>query len=401
MKTFTMPWGAWYGDKQRRFELPDAWEIDYFGLDADQKVSPQKVETVLDGLSRDLTDKKPASAVIVVDDLTRPVQLDGLLPQIVTRLVGAGVKRSAIKVLIGLGSHAPLSDGDLRKKLGNEIVDRLQCINHDPGETKPIGMEWGKTEIRLNRHYLAAEYKIVVSGLTPHSFAGFSGGAKMLVPGIADMETLAKTHKSVLMGFMGKLGTVEQNKFRDTIESFVHKAGLDFFVGLVLNPDRSIRDLFGGHFVEAHRQASLVAAAFCTVPADGPYDVVISSAYPKDTELLQAENAMIPLKSKKEGLIREDGTLILMSACSQGVGHHGLFGAGGRLYRKARPLRLLKPYNVAFFVENVDGEGFSTVFSEDYFFTDQWIELLNHISVYLPPSPKVAIFPYGSMQLVK
>ncbi len=401
MKPITMPWGAWYGDRQRRFELPEAWEVDYFQLDSEQKVSPSKVDTVLEALSRDLVNKKPASAVIVVDDLTRPVHLEELLPRIVERLEQAGVRKTAIKVLIGLGSHAPLSAADLRKKLGNEIVERLRCINHDPGETEPIGMEWGKTEIRLNRHYLAADYKLVISGLTPHSFAGFSGGAKMLVPGIADMETLSKTHKSVLMGFMGKLGTVEQNKFRDTIESFVQKAGLDFFVGLVLNPDRSIRDLFGGHFVQAHREASLAAADFCTLAVNGPYDVVISSAYPKDTELLQAENAMIPLKSKKEGLLKEGGTLILMSACSQGVGHHGLFGEGGKLYRKARPLRLLKPYNVAFFVENVDESGFSTVFSEDYFFTDQWKELLNHISVYLPPSPKVAVFPYGSMQLVK
>ncbi len=401
MKTIIMPWGAWYGDKQRHFEVPEAWDIDYFKLDPDQKASPQKIEAVLEDLSRTVTDKKPSSAVIVVDDLTRPVHLENLLPQMVRRLEQAGLKKTDIKILIGLGSHAPLSTEDLRKKLGGEIVERFQCINHDPRETEPIGMEWGKTDIRLNRHYLAADFKVVISGLTPHSFAGFSGGAKMLVPGIADMETLSKTHKSVLMGFMGKLGTVEQNKFRDTIESFVQKAGLDFFVGLVLNPDRSIRDLFGGHFVQAHREASVAAAEFCSLSVNGPYDVVISSAYPKDTELLQAENALIPLKSKKEGLLKEGGTLILMSACSQGVGHHGLFGRGGKLYRKARPLRLLKPYNVAFFVENVDEEEFSTVFNEDYFFTDQWKELLNHIAVYLPPSPRVAVFPYGSMQLVK
>ncbi len=400
MKNIRLPWGAWYGDEERSFELPESWDVSLFELDARRRVGEQRIAEVLEALSRDIRAKKPSSAIIVVDDLTRPVQLEELLPKIVSRLTAAAVAEKDIRVLIGLGSHAPLSDGDLRKKLGSHIVDRLQCINHNPRETEAIGMEWGKTEIRLNRHYLAADYKIVISGLTPHSFAGFSGGAKMLVPGIADMETLSKTHKSVLMGFMGKLGTVEQNKFRDTIESFVERAGLDFFFGLVINPDRSIRELYGGHFVEAHRAASAEAARFCTLQAEGPYDLVISSAYPKDTELLQAENAMIPLKSKKEGLLREGGTLVLMSACSQGVGHHGLFGEGGKLYRKPRPLRLLKPYNVAFYVENVDKSGFATVFNEEYFFTDQWSSLLRHIAPQLPPSPRVAVFPYGSMQLV-
>ena len=108
----------------------------------------------------------------------------------------------------------------------DKIVKKYICLNHNPEETDRIGEVWGKTEVRLNRHYLQADFKIVISGLTPHSFAGFSGGAKMLIPGLADMEIVAKTHKSVMMGFMGKLGEVENNRFRRTIEKLIENASL-------------------------------------------------------------------------------------------------------------------------------------------------------------------------------
>ncbi|RMH60192.1 MAG: DUF2088 domain-containing protein [Calditrichaeota bacterium] len=399
MQTFTLPWGAWHGDVQRTFQVPDDWQLEVFTMDTDVVVSDEVVRQALERLRADMAVQKPGSAIIVVDDLTRPVDLSGLLPRMLDHMNAAGVTDDRIRVLIGLGSHAPLSEEDLQKKLGRVTLQRVACINHSPEETEPIGMEWGKTPIRLNRHYLAAEYKVVISGLTPHSFAGFSGGAKMLVPGIADMETLTRTHKSVLMGFMGKLGSVEKNKFRDTIESFVEKAGLDYFFGLVINADRSIRALYDGHYVEAHRAASEYAAGFYRQPVNGPYDVVITSAYPKDTELLQAENALIPIKSGKENLLKEGGTLIVMSACSQGPGHHGLFGVNGRLYRVPRPLRILKPYQTAFFFENITVEDFGHVFNSAYYFSADWEALLNHVRPHISNAPRVAIFPYGSMQL--
>lgn len=403
MAEIQMPWGAWYGDVPRRFTVPDEWELSIFEMTSDKRLSLAEIDEHLNALSMEvnskLTEFDQPKVVVVVDDLTRPVILHDLLKLMVQRLKAAGISQDNITILIGLGSHQPLTETHLRKKLGDEIVNTIHCINHRPEDTIAIGVEWGKTEIKLNKHYLEADFKIVISGLTPHSFAGFSGGAKMLVPGLADMNTLAKTHKSVLMGFMGKLGEVEQNKFRTTIEQFVQKAGLDFFIGVVINGDRSLRDVRCGHFVDAHREASNIARAYCQTKTDGLYDLVISSAYPKDTELLQAENGLIPIKSMKEGLLKPGGCLVLLSACSEGLGHHGLFGPNGMLYRKPRPLRMLKDYNFMLFSDNISREDFNIVFNEDYFFSSDWQRLMEHLKPLLPPKPRVAVFPYGSMQL--
>jgi lactate racemase len=400
MAEITLPWGAWYGDSMKSFSIPDSWEIDAYNLDSDKAISDSDLAQKLNALPDSLSEKKPKSAVIVVDDLTRPVELHGLLPLIISRLNNAGVPNDKIKVLIGLGSHHGLSKENMQKKLGKFIVENINCINHDTEDVVPIDVVWGKTEVKLNRHYVESDYKIVISGLTAHSFAGFSGGAKMLFPGLADMETLAKTHKSVLMGFMGKLGSMENNKFRATIEDFVQKAGIDFFVGVVINANRSIRNIYCGHYVDAHREAAEEARAYCLTNTNSQlYDVVISSAYPKDTELLQAENGFIPIKSSKEKLLKPGGTYILLTACSEGLGHHGLFGPGGRLYRKPRPIRFLKEYNFILFSENVSQEDFQTVFNEDYNFFNNWDKLIEHLNSFVPANPKVAIFPYGSMQL--
>lgn len=400
-QTIELPWGAWYGDQKLTLNFPQSWQITKFDLNSNRRISRRIISEKLAALSTLLQQKKPENIIIVVDDLTRPVLLENLMQHLLNLLSVNGIKPEKIKILIGLGSHQGLDKEALTKKLGTYAAENYTCINHEPIDTVPIDVIWGKTPIKLNKHYLQADFKIVISGLTPHSFAGFSGGAKMLFPGLADMETIAKTHKSVLMGFMGKLGDTAQNKFRDTIEAFVDKAGLDFFIGAVLNGDRSLHDLFCGDYVTAHRQAVTCAREIYVtdISTMKPYDLLVLNAYPKDTELLQAENGFIPLKSAKQTLVKEGGTVLLTSACSEGLGYHGLFGPGGLLYRKPRPLRFLKNFHFVFFGNNVTENEFHQVFAEDYSLFNNTNELITYLSSVLPREPRIAVFPYASLQL--
>ncbi len=400
MPRIEMPWAAWYGDRKLLLDLPDDWQIDEYALDSDKQVNDATLDKAVSGLADVQAKKRASNAVIVVDDLTRPVKLERLMPRILSLLNQSGIADKDIRILVGLGSHQGLSRENMQKKLGKEAVDRVTCLNHDPSDTVEVGVEWGKTSVKLNQVYVESELKIVISGLTPHSFAGFSGGAKMLYPGLADMETIAKTHKSVLMGFMGKLGDVAQNKFRNIIEEFVEKVGLDFFFGVVINGDRSMRSVHAGHYVDAHRAAAEEAAEYCRIQLKNPqYDIVISSAWPKDSELLQAENGFIPIKSAGADLLKPGGIFVLLSACSEGMGHHGLFGPGGLLFRKALPLRFLKDRRLFSFCENVSKEDFHHLYHESYdFFTDVQ-DLIDRAKSLAGKKPKVAVFPYGSMQI--
>ncbi len=399
----SIPWGAWFADTRLELELPTQWQLTIFELPLKPALTPDQMETKLSECFLLIERKKPGTIVIVVDDLTRPVYLGDLLERLLQGLHQIGVPKQAIRFLIGLGMHRPLSKDDMAKKLGKKIVDEYVCLNHNPEETEPIGQVWGKTEVRLNRHYLKADFRIVISGLTPHSFAGFSGGAKMLIPGLADAEIVTKTHKSVMMGFMGKLGEVENNRFRKTIESLIAPVRPDFFIGVVLNWNRTIVDIFTGDYIQAHREASISGRRLyeTALNPQETFDVVILNAYPKDTELLQAENSFIPIKSFGVGLVKEGGTVVLTSACSEGMGVHGLFEPGGRLYRSPRPLHFLKNRNLLFYSPNVTEDEFHRLYWAEYRFFNNKKNLINYLKRTLPKKAKVGVFPYSSLQLLR
>ena len=403
MKSVKLPWGAWYQDDELHLELPDDFQIDYYQLENRPALSEVELAKKLDDLESILKPKKAEEIIIVVDDLTRPVILEPLLKVLLHKLTGAGVPKEGIKFLVGLGSHRPLSKEEMAKKIGRSIVDEYSCLNHNPQETMATGLQWGKTELKLNKYYLNADFRIVISGLTPHSFAGFSGGAKMLIPGISDLEIISKTHKSVLMGFMGKLGEVENNKFRAVIEELVQKIGLEYFIGVVINGNRTLADVFTGDFKEAHRLAAAKARRLylTTLKSEAPYDLLVLNAFPKDTELLQAENAFIPLKSAGDSIIKENGIVLVTSACSEGLGYHGLFGPQGLLYRKPRPLRFLKGRKLIFYSPNISEQDFYTIFHDDYqLFTEQE-KLSAFLEKHLPSKARVAVFPLASLQLAR
>ena len=402
LQKISVPWGAWYRDKNEDFLLPGNWQINYYDLKRKSPINKNHIREKLHSLLSQLKKRQPHFVVIAVDDLTRPVYLGELLNVLLDMLHQSGLQPEQIRFLFGLGTHRPLSKEDMVKKLGADIVQQYQCLNHQLEETESIGAVWGKTDVKINRHYLAADFKIVISGLTPHSFAGFSGGAKMIIPGLADMEIVAKTHKSVMMGFMGKLGEVENNRFRKTIETLVRQAGLDFFIGVVLNGDRSIADLYAGNFIEAHRRAAETARALYQVRLkdNTPYDVVFLNAFPKDTELLQAENGFIPLKSAGTNLVKEGGTVILTSACSEGMGHHGLFEPGGLLYHVPRPIRFLKHRNFVFYSPNITSDEFHKLFHTDYLFFNEKDKFSKYLLQSFKGRVRAAVFPYASLQMV-
>lgn len=402
MNSVKLPWSAWYEETELSFDFPMDYQIDVYQIRQLPAIDQGQISAKLENLKNLLQLSIPKNIIIVVDDLTRPVILEPLLKDLLAKLRAFGVSNDKIKLLIGLGSHRPLSKTDMTKKIGAEIVEKYTCLNHNPDETVATGLQWGKTELKINKHYLSADFKIVISGLTPHSFAGFSGGAKMLIPGISDLEIISKTHKSVLMGFMGKLGEVENNRFRKVIEELVAQVGLDYFAGVLINGDRTIADIFTGDFKNAHRQAAAKAKKLyqTEINTDELYDSIILNAYPKDTELLQAENAFIPLKSANIPFVKEDGLIVVTSACSEGLGHHGLFGPGGLLYRKPRPLRFLKNKKLIFYTPNVSDQEFHSIFHSDYLLFREKERLINYLKSSLAKQAKIAVFPYASLQLV-
>lgn len=363
----------------------------------------ETARNMLTNLPEQMDSKKPRSVVIVVDDLTRPLKMAPVVSALSEMLENAGISDDQVSVLIGGGGHRALTTAEVARKVGQQAVERYRILEHSPfTDLAETGVEWKGTPVRLNRHFMEADFRIVISGLVPHSFAGFSGGAKMLFPGIADIGIIKRTHKSVLMGFMGKLGEVDGNRFRAEIEGMAQQIGVDYFLGLVGNARRDVVAMFNGDLVAAHRQAAAYAQKYYTTIITGaPYDMIVLNAFPKDTELLQAENAFHPMHSAGEGLLNEDSLIVAMSACSEGVGHHELFGPDKLLYRKPRPKRFLKGHEFIFYGENLTEETFYQVYDDSCALTDQWADVEKIMAKKFDRPFKVLVFPCGSLQLAE
>lgn len=402
MKFVEIPWGAWYGDELKKLNFPDRAEIKLVGIPYRPPLELELYKKELGKLSSLLKTKETRKAIIVVDDLTRPVKLEPLMRVLLPILEENGFSRKNLKILAGVGGHRPLKADDLKKKIGSDCLDKYDFVNHSPyTELAKVPIEWKGSPVEINRHFMEADFRIVISGLTPHSFAGFSGGAKMLIPGISNLEVIKRTHKSVLMGFMGKLGDIENNRFRREIEGIAQKIGVDYFIGLLANADRDVVAMYSGDIIHAYSTAARDAGEYYGMDAGAEkYDVVVLNAYPKDSELLQVENAFHPLHSASGGLVRDGGVVIVTGACSEGIGHHELFGPGKALYRPPMPKRFLKNYDAIFHFENVTSNDFEKIFWKGYQFHSDWKQTFQFLEKKFPKNFRVLVFPCASMQLV-
>lgn len=402
MKSIDIPWGAWYGDVSKTLTFPGNADIQVAGLAERPRLCASEISQRLGTLLPLVQQKKPRRIAIVVDDLTRPLKMAPIIAILLEKLDSAGYNHSSITFVIGGGGHRALGREEIAKKVGESVVKEYPIVSHSPFENlQETAISWKGTPVLLNKTFMEADFRIILSGLVPHSFAGFSGGAKMLFPGIANLEIIKRTHKSVLMGFMGKLGEVEGNRFRSEIEQMALEIGVDYFVGMIGNPQREVAGLFSGDIIAAHRAAARYAQEYYSIPVEEQaYDAVVLNAYPKDTELLQAENAFIPLHSTAKKLLRENGAVIVTSACSEGLGHHALFGPDGALYRKPQPKRSLEGKRFMFFSENIRREDFEQVFWEGYASFSNWNSLRETIAKPAGEPLKVLVFPHASLQLV-
>jgi len=344
--------------------------------------------------------RRAKSAAIVVDDITRPTPTKMLLPLVLDQLTTVGIGRASIKIIVALGSHAPLSEADLRRKLGTEVVQNYNILQHDPLKNlAEIGIHLDKIPVRINKDFLDSDLKISMGCITPHPFAGFSGGGKLILPGLASIEIIERTHRYVVMGFRGGMGVVEGNQFREEVEAVCQKCDLNLIVDSVVNQEREVTGVFVGDFKKAFSRGVEFARKVYQTPLPRKADVAVLSAYPKDTDLIQSENALNVLRSTPRSFVKDGGKIVLMSASSHGLGVHGIFAPGGRLYRKPIRKRWLGDKDLIVYSPGVSNEECRSIFWEGYRFCPTWEEVVRELETAFSDHCKVAVFPCASLQL--
>ncbi len=266
------------------------------------------------------------SVVVVVNDITRPTATYKLLPPLLQELAAAGVKENQITFLVATGTHRDNSREELEGMLGKEVIARFRVINHhcqDDSLMVDLGRTSGGVPVVINRLFWEAEVKVLTAGISPHQAAGFSGGRKSVLPGIASLTTLKQHHGFNMRSDKPAMGWVDGNKFHENALEAAKMAKVDFILNTVQNHRKEIIRAVAGDVEKAWREGVRASREIYEVEIPRPADVVITSpgGYPKDIDLYQSQKSM----AASELAVKEGGTVILPAECRDGIGAHGFY----------------------------------------------------------------------------
>jgi nickel-dependent lactate racemase len=268
------------------------------------------------------------TVVLVHTDITRATPNDRILPVLLEEIEAAGVGRSNITLLNGLGTHRPQSEAELRTMLGDWVVDHFRCEQHDcnAGDLVPLGETSHDHPVRINRRYMDASVKILTGFIEPHFFAGFSGGPKAILPSLAGVESVYSNHGlSMIADPSATWGITEGNPIWVEMLEVALRTDPTFLFNVSLNVDGEITGVYAGDLQAAHRSGCAFVRDTAMVPVAEPYDIVVTtnSGYPLDQNLYQSVKGM----SAAAQIVRPGGAILIAAACEDGLPDHGEYAS--------------------------------------------------------------------------
>ncbi|MGQ9585603.1 MAG: nickel-dependent lactate racemase [Anaerolineae bacterium] len=341
-----------YGEEEACFTLPDSLPAAVIGP---KKVpgAEDPIATVEGALASPLGFRwedwaGARSAAVAVNDKTRPVPHEALLPPLLQRLEALGVPPARITLFIANGTHPPMTPDEFDKVLPPGVLGRYPVASHDSdrrGEMAYLGETRRGTPVWVSRRYREADLRVVVGNIEPHQFVGFSGGVKTAVIGLGARETIDRNH-ALMMDPASEIGRYHGNPTREEIEEAGRMVGVHLALNAIMNTHGQIVRALAGDPVAVMEAGVPISQDICMVQVPRPYDLVIASAggYPKDINLYQAQKGLFHASR----VVREGGALILVAACAEGSGSRsweawmeGVSSPGEALERFARePFRV-------------------------------------------------------------
>jgi nickel-dependent lactate racemase len=263
--------------------------------------------------------KPDARVCIVFTDITRATPNRRLIPWLLEHL--SFIPRDRITLLNGLGTHRPNTRAELEELLTSEVVGSYRVLNHEPENPEALvrmGSTADGTPAWINRHVVEADVRIITGFIEPHFFAGFSGGPKGIMPGVAGLETVMSNHSARnIADPASTFGITEGNPIWEEMRDIALRVGPSFLLNVALNEQRQITGVFAGDLLLAHRAGCAFVKGSAMQAVKAPFDLVITtnSGYPLDLNLYQAVKGM----SAGARVLKPGGTLVLACECRQGV----------------------------------------------------------------------------------
>ena len=261
---------------------------------------------------------KPGQKIaIVASDISRPVPSWDILPAILDELSAAGCRDEDITVVFALGSHRHHTDEERRRLAGADVYSRVRCVDSDPDDCVHLGSTKCGTPVDVTRVVAEADFRICTGNIEFHYFAGYSGGAKAIMPGVSTPAAIQVNHK--MMTKPGaSAGNLVGNPIRADIEEAASICGVDYIVNVVLDEHKRIVYSVAGDVTQAHRVGCKYLDRMYRKPIPARADIVLVSqgGAPKDANLYQTQKALDNAKHA----VKDGGTIILIGACSEGLG---------------------------------------------------------------------------------
>lgn len=335
-----------YGKEGLDISLPDNLNVDVVepryreGLPDQAAAIEEALLKPIDSKPLRYIAKQSGTVGIVINDITRPMPYKLILPILLREL--RGVPDEQILLFNATGTHRPNTEAELQEMLGDEVLSRYRIIQNDSRDRpsyKLVGTIRSGNEIRLHKEYLNCETQILTGFIEPHFFAGFSGGGKAVMPGLALLETVLKNHSVKNIDHpKATWGVTYGNPIWEEIQQAALLAPPSFLLNVALNRDKEITAVFAGDFRKAHERGCAYVKKNAMAAVEKPYDIVITSnsGYPLDLNMYQAVKGM----SAASQVVKKGGSIIVAADCQDGIPDYGEYG---RLLLEAKsPESLLK-----------------------------------------------------------
>jgi len=320
-----------YGKTGLDLSLPDDANIDV--------VEPKHVEPLADSTQAlrsallNPTGSKPLKQLIgpddkvgvVFSDITRATPNHVILPVILEEL--EFVPDEQIVLFNATGTHRLNTDDELRKMLGDKIVERYRIVQNDSNDSDShefVGTTRSGNDVRIHSEYVRSDVRILTGFIEPHLFAGFSGGPKACMPGLSQLESIFYNHSARnLDNPLACWGKTRGNPLWEELMEGAQMAGAAFIVNVALNRDKEITGVFAGDLEKAHAEGCAFVKEKAMAPLQKAYDIVIASnsGYPLDLNLYQSVKAM----SAAAQIVKQGGSIIVAADCWDGIPEHGLY----------------------------------------------------------------------------
>ena len=262
------------------------------------------------------------TAAISLCDITRPAPNRLTVPPVLRRLEEAGTRRENITILIATGLHRPATAGEIREICGDEVAAAYRVVNHDARDLashRHLGSTKSGTPVYIDERFVAADLHLTFGFIEPHLMLGYSGGRKLIAPGLAAQETIKVLHSPKFIRDPRAVeGSIDDNPLHRELLEIARLARHDFLVDVALARDRSIASIFAGNPERAHRAGADFVSSVMLETLEGPVDAATttSAGYPLDLTFYQSIKGVCAASH----IVKQGGHILLAAACQEGAG---------------------------------------------------------------------------------